>query len=444
MATLFEMVDKVKPKTKKIVIGIVLFGIFLATVDEKSASRYTPPVTTTKISLAPLTNSSANTPPLNSVSPLSTNNSPSLPSNTPPLSNATTTTTEIVPPPAPLKIKPSFNCQKAQSDLEKIICSDAELASLDKQVAHSYSDALLKTPKDMSEEVRNAQRDFLKLRTIACQIPRALQNRQNLIKYTMCLKKLYSQRLVSITQPSDGSNRNAISDDNSRAGDTELPWLKEKNNALQDNLESQGEQKPALGAVLSQQDFDACLNGVTSRCHFELNSQQQAVLEQSRKNLTACLNGWSYACNKALLTPKQTERVQESDLKRNFTACINGWSYACDPSLLTNGQQVAVNKSDLQRNYTACINGWDYACNRSLLTTDQQMAVNKSALRRNYTACINGWSYACNKQFLTSAERREADRRDLERNYNACLHGWDYACNPQLLTPEQLQTIARH
>src|ERR1035437_3431864 len=50
MATLFEMVDKVKPKTKRIVIGIVLFGVFIASLPDQEPvpQSYTAPVTTPK------------------------------------------------------------------------------------------------------------------------------------------------------------------------------------------------------------------------------------------------------------------------------------------------------------------------------------------------------------------------------------------------------------
>ena len=35
-------------------------------------------------------------------------------------------------------ISPSFDCKKARTNTEKLICSDEELAALDKQMAQTY------------------------------------------------------------------------------------------------------------------------------------------------------------------------------------------------------------------------------------------------------------------------------------------------------------------
>lgn len=43
---------------------------------------------------------------------------------------------------APAEIRPSFNCEKASSSAEKLICSDAELASLDVSLAAAYKQHL--------------------------------------------------------------------------------------------------------------------------------------------------------------------------------------------------------------------------------------------------------------------------------------------------------------
>lgn len=43
---------------------------------------------------------------------------------------------------APAEIRPSFNCEKASSSAEKLICSDAELASLDVSLAEAYKQHL--------------------------------------------------------------------------------------------------------------------------------------------------------------------------------------------------------------------------------------------------------------------------------------------------------------
>jgi len=43
--------------------------------------------------------------------------------------------------PVPAVVPPSFDCAKAASDAEKLVCGDAELAALDRQLAARYAEA---------------------------------------------------------------------------------------------------------------------------------------------------------------------------------------------------------------------------------------------------------------------------------------------------------------
>jgi uncharacterized protein YecT (DUF1311 family)/uncharacterized protein YraI len=66
------------------------------------------------------------------------------------------------PPPPPQKIAPSFDCDKAEKNAEKLICADNSLAALDREVARLYklaSDALNAMPG--FETLLDAQRKWL-------------------------------------------------------------------------------------------------------------------------------------------------------------------------------------------------------------------------------------------------------------------------------------------
>jgi len=71
------------------------------------------------------------------------------------------------PPPAtPVAPKPSFDCSKASSTVEKMICANAELAAADAALGASYSKA--KSSKTDLGWLRSSQRQFLQTRD-ACQ-----------------------------------------------------------------------------------------------------------------------------------------------------------------------------------------------------------------------------------------------------------------------------------
>jgi len=159
------------------------------------------------------------------------------------------------------------------------------------------------------------------------------------------------------------------------------------------------------------------------------------------KNYASCMNGISYSCNKALLTPDEAANVHASDLRRNYASCMNGLSFSCNRGLLTQDETAKVHVSDLRRNYASCMNGLSYACDKGLLTPEERNTVKASDLQRNYASCLNGLSYACNRNLLTPDELSKVEASDLRRNYAACMNNLSYACNRGILTSDQLLEI---
>jgi uncharacterized protein len=56
---------------------------------------------------------------------------------------------------------PSFDCAKAQGEVEQLICSDAALAALDRQLADTYKAAMAKARDDMPGILRTEQRGWV-------------------------------------------------------------------------------------------------------------------------------------------------------------------------------------------------------------------------------------------------------------------------------------------
>jgi uncharacterized protein len=73
----------------------------------------------------------------------------------------------------------SFDCTKASSLVENVICSDSELSTLDETLASSYRSAL--ADANQANTIKLTQRDWLKKR--------------NLCKDKACLNNLYVQRI---------------------------------------------------------------------------------------------------------------------------------------------------------------------------------------------------------------------------------------------------------
>jgi uncharacterized protein len=57
---------------------------------------------------------------------------------------------------------PTFNCAKAQGEVEKLICSDASLAALDRKLDSVYKAASAKTKGKLATQLREEQRGWVK------------------------------------------------------------------------------------------------------------------------------------------------------------------------------------------------------------------------------------------------------------------------------------------
>lgn len=58
--------------------------------------------------------------------------------------------------------KPSFDCAKAGGKVEKLICSDAELAELDRSLSDLYAVLLKHTPAGDQKRLKAEQRGWVK------------------------------------------------------------------------------------------------------------------------------------------------------------------------------------------------------------------------------------------------------------------------------------------
>lgn len=76
----------------------------------------------------------------------------------------------------------SFDCAKASTFIEKAICSDSEISSLDESLLSSYRNAL--TDSNKANTIKLTQRDWLKKR--------------DLCKDEACLKNSYIQRIKAL------------------------------------------------------------------------------------------------------------------------------------------------------------------------------------------------------------------------------------------------------
>ncbi len=65
-------------------------------------------------------------------------------------------------PAAALAEGPTFNCAKAQGEVEKLICSDAALAALDRQLDEVYKAASAKAKGKLATQPREEQRGWVK------------------------------------------------------------------------------------------------------------------------------------------------------------------------------------------------------------------------------------------------------------------------------------------
>ncbi len=87
----------------------------------------------------------------------------------------------------PMDINPSFDCSKASTPIEKAICRDSVLASLDRKLSQVYRDAI----KQKGEQIKMHQREWIIKRDKQCE-------GKNNEEITQILKELYTKRIEEL------------------------------------------------------------------------------------------------------------------------------------------------------------------------------------------------------------------------------------------------------
>ena len=95
------------------------------------------------------------------------------------------------------KPQASFDCQKAGNSIEKIICSDSELAQSDKELGKLVDTFHDRLKNSFWDNFLQGQRNWLKLREKACVIDLAEISQDNKLE---CMKKVYAARLKDLNQ----------------------------------------------------------------------------------------------------------------------------------------------------------------------------------------------------------------------------------------------------
>jgi uncharacterized protein YecT (DUF1311 family) len=89
-------------------------------------------------------------------------------------------------PPSPRQARPAFDCARASTAVETMVCSDAELADRDRQVAQQYFALRGSLPPHVRSQLLQSQRQFLQLRSDC--------------PNSECLATLYDVRLRQLAQ----------------------------------------------------------------------------------------------------------------------------------------------------------------------------------------------------------------------------------------------------
>lgn len=86
----------------------------------------------------------------------------------------------------------SFDCAKASTSIEKMICGDAELSKLDEDMNAAYKTAL--QDKEQADTIKQAQKQWMKMR--------------NNCNYATCMKITYMARLKELTESMQNADFN--------------------------------------------------------------------------------------------------------------------------------------------------------------------------------------------------------------------------------------------
>jgi uncharacterized protein len=99
--------------------------------------------------------------------------------------------------------EPSYDCNKAETGTEFTICTDAELAKLDVQMAKSYKAARRAATGDARKRIRQDQRDWIEGRNRKCSQPyeEPLEGAgmgETFANTVACLANSYKARLAAL------------------------------------------------------------------------------------------------------------------------------------------------------------------------------------------------------------------------------------------------------
>jgi hypothetical protein len=96
---------------------------------------------------------------------------------------------EVVAAPAAAPVRPSFDCAKARSTPEKIICADPELARMDRELGRLHARARAAAPDERAFQQRSDA---------------AWQRREDTCRDRECLRDWYQQRRSELASDSNG------------------------------------------------------------------------------------------------------------------------------------------------------------------------------------------------------------------------------------------------
>ena len=87
---------------------------------------------------------------------------------------------------------PSFDCKKAATPIERLICQDAALSFLDRQMANSFQMALKSAPGERKEIIRRQQAEWFDAYRRTCNAPLSNTQRRD------CIDQHLNERLMTI------------------------------------------------------------------------------------------------------------------------------------------------------------------------------------------------------------------------------------------------------
>ncbi|MBF0422639.1 MAG: DUF1311 domain-containing protein [Magnetococcales bacterium] len=95
---------------------------------------------------------------------------------------------------------PSFDCAKARTPIELLICDDESLSQLDRDMGKAYTSAMHILPEKQKNELKQEQRQWLANRLERCHVTNKTGERiKNPARAISCLLKLYQNRIHDLS-----------------------------------------------------------------------------------------------------------------------------------------------------------------------------------------------------------------------------------------------------